>query len=134
MLEEPLLQLKGKIMLVGTEPPKPPVILRRRPFRTFPFVNPKLLIHANILDSIIHDDGIMVAPRWVNWLSPHCSPAGFVLWWCSIRRRFTAWCFRPWAGDAARRGSRLHRPLQGTLIRKASRSSPWRSPTGCPIA
>ena len=50
------------------------------PYSKLSFSNPKLVIHANILDSVIHDEGLVRAPGWVNW-SETFAVTTFVIWW-----------------------------------------------------
>src|SRR5690606_16974718 len=61
-----------------------------------PFTSAKLLIHANILDSLIQDDGIVLAPRWVDW----ATTVGFTLFvfWAVLK-------FSPLLGVFATLGS-----------------------------
>jgi signal transduction histidine kinase len=72
--------LKGKIVLVGTLSKDDSGDFAFTPYSKNGFVNPKLVVHANILDSIIHDDGLVRAPAWANWLATFAA-TGFVLWW-----------------------------------------------------
>jgi len=72
--------LAGKIVLVGTLLREDSADYTATPYSKSPYVNPKLVVHANILDSILHDDGIVRAPGWVNWVVTFCVTA-FVLWW-----------------------------------------------------
>ena len=64
----PLDAIKGKIVLVGTLSREDSSDFVATPYSKGSFVNPKLVVHANILDSVIHDDGIVRAPTWVNYL------------------------------------------------------------------
>ncbi|MCC7440070.1 MAG: CHASE2 domain-containing protein [Bdellovibrionales bacterium] len=57
----------GKIVLVGTLSRQNPGDFATTPFSAAPFQSPKLFIHAHILDSILHDNGVVMAPRWLNW-------------------------------------------------------------------
>ena len=72
--------LKGKIVLIGTLIKEDSSDFAFTPYSKAPFSNSKMVIHANILDSIIHNDGIIRAPYWVNWLATFAVTA-FVLWW-----------------------------------------------------
>jgi hypothetical protein len=64
----PIDTLKGKIALVGTLSREDSSDFVSTPFSKASFVNPKLLVHANILDSVLRNDGILRAPNWVNYL------------------------------------------------------------------
>ena len=72
-------ELANKIVMVGT-------ILRDdsndftfTPFSKRPSTNPKLVVHANILDAIMHQRGIVEAPAWFNFLVTF-SLILFVIW------------------------------------------------------
>lgn len=71
--------LKNKIILVDTLLKENPSNFAKTPLSKNPFTNPRVTIHANILDSIIHNDGIILAPQWVNWVITFIITA-FVLW------------------------------------------------------
>ena len=58
--------LEGKIVLVGTLSKDDSADFAFTPYSKTAFVNPKLAIHANILDSVIHNDGIVRSPNWFN--------------------------------------------------------------------
>ncbi len=64
----PLDAIRGKIVLVGTLSREDSSDFVATPFSKASFVNPKLVVHANILDSVLHNDGIVRAPNWVNYL------------------------------------------------------------------
>lgn len=72
--------LKGKIVLVGTLSKDDSSDFALTPYSKNAFANPRLVVHANILDSIIHDDGIIRVSTWANWLTTY-SVTAFVLWW-----------------------------------------------------
>jgi signal transduction histidine kinase len=59
--------IRGKILLVGTVSKDNGTDFAYTPYSGDAFTNPKLSIHANILDSVIQDDGIVRAPAWLNW-------------------------------------------------------------------
>lgn len=64
----PLTALKDKIVLVGTIGIDDARDFALTPYSKTSFTNPKLLVHANILDSIIHQDGITRVPSLVDAL------------------------------------------------------------------
>ena len=72
--------LKGKIVLVDTLSKDDSSDFALTPYSKSAFASPKLVVHANILDSIIHDDGIIRVASWANWLTTF-SVTAFVLWW-----------------------------------------------------
>jgi signal transduction histidine kinase len=59
-------RLRGKILLVGSLNREDPRDYALTPFNQKGFSNPKLALHANILDSIIHDEAIVRASTLVN--------------------------------------------------------------------
>lgn len=59
-------KLSGKTILVGTLIRGNPGDFVLTPFSRKNFSNPKLLVHANILDTVLHNDSIFVAPGWLN--------------------------------------------------------------------
>ena len=61
--------IRGKILLVGPVSKDNSSDFAYTPYSKTIFTNPKLAIHANILDSIIQDDGIALVPTWLNWAS-----------------------------------------------------------------
>lgn len=72
--------LRGKIVLVDTLSRDDSSDFALTPYSKSSFASPKLIVHANILDSIIHDDGIIRVATWANWLTTFAVTA-FVLWW-----------------------------------------------------
>jgi signal transduction histidine kinase len=72
--------LRGKIVLVGTLSKDNSSDFAFTPYSKSAFQSPKLMVHANILDSIIHDDGVIRVAGWANWLTTF-SVTSFVLWW-----------------------------------------------------
>jgi len=72
--------LAGKIVLIGTLSKEDWSDYAYTPFSREPFVNSKLVVHANILDSVIRQDGVMLAPSWVNVLITF-AVVTFVLSW-----------------------------------------------------
>ena len=59
--------LKGKILLVGSVGKEDSGDFVFTPFSKEPFANPKLLVHANILDSVIHDQGVIRVHSSIDW-------------------------------------------------------------------
>jgi hypothetical protein len=76
----PVDALKGKILLVGSMLRENPSDFTYTPYARTDFVNPKLLVHAHILDSVIHDDGIQILPSWINAIITFVMSA-LVFWW-----------------------------------------------------
>jgi len=71
---------RGKIVLVGTISKEDWSDYTFTPYSKEPFANPKLAVHANILDSVIHDQGVLMAPGWINSLATF-AVITFVLSW-----------------------------------------------------
>lgn len=76
----PAESLVGKTLLVGTLMHDDSSDFAFTPYSQQPFTHSKLSIHANILDSIIHHQGIVRAPSWVNWVVTFFVTA-FVIFW-----------------------------------------------------
>ncbi len=72
--------LRDKIVLIGNFSKEDSNAFAYTPYSKSPFVNPKLFVHANILDSVIHDDGLIRVSPWANWLTTF-SVTAFVLYW-----------------------------------------------------
>jgi signal transduction histidine kinase len=72
--------LHGKIVLVSTLSKEDSTDFAVTPYSKSSFASPKLVVHANILDSVIHDDGLIRVPNWANWMTTFAVCA-FVLWW-----------------------------------------------------
>ncbi len=72
--------IKDKIVLVGTLSKEDSSDFAFTPYSKVSFTNPKVAIHANILDSVIHDDGIIRADRWVNWLATFTVTTIVITW------------------------------------------------------
>jgi len=72
--------LNGKILLVGTLTKENSGDFAYTPYSKSSFVNPKLVIHANVLDSVIHNHTLIRTPEWINWLTTYAVTA-FVVWW-----------------------------------------------------
>jgi signal transduction histidine kinase len=72
--------LQGKIVLIDTLSKDDSSDFALTPYSKDAFASPKVIVHANILDSIIRDDGIIRVAPWANWLTTFAVTA-FVLWW-----------------------------------------------------
>lgn len=59
-------ELAGKILLVGTQSKEDSSDFVLTPYSRSPFKTSKLAVHANILNSIIENDGIARAPAYLN--------------------------------------------------------------------
>ena len=64
----PVHAFKGKVLLVGTLTKDNWSDYVTTPYSKVGFTNPKVIVHANILDSVIHNQGIVMAPGWLNWM------------------------------------------------------------------
>jgi signal transduction histidine kinase len=71
---------KDKIILLGALSKDDSADFALTPYSKTPFTNPKLVVHANILDSILQNDGIIRAPNPVNWFITFGLTTS-VLWW-----------------------------------------------------
>ncbi|MCM2276729.1 MAG: CHASE2 and HATPase_c domain-containing protein [Oligoflexia bacterium] len=76
----PAKSLRGKIVLVSTLSKDNSGDWSITPFSKEAFSNPKLAVHANILDSLIHQEGVLRAPPALN-AAITFGAALFVLWW-----------------------------------------------------
>ncbi|MBI3535890.1 MAG: CHASE2 domain-containing protein, partial [Deltaproteobacteria bacterium] len=72
--------LNGKILLIGTISKDDSSDFTFTPYSKKTFTHPKLLVHANILDSLLQNDGIVLVPKWVNWIITFACTA-FVIGW-----------------------------------------------------
>jgi len=72
--------LKDKVILVGPLSKDDSSHFAFTPYSHLAFSNPKILVHANILDSILHNTGISRAPPLTNGLITFGATAT-VLWW-----------------------------------------------------
>jgi signal transduction histidine kinase len=72
--------LQGKVVLVGPLSKDDSSHFAFTPYSHLAFSNPKIILHANILDSILHDTGISRAPQLANGFITFISIAT-VLWW-----------------------------------------------------
>jgi signal transduction histidine kinase len=77
--EVPLKELRNKIILIGTLSRESSSDFAFTPYSVTPFTSPKLVIHANILDSVIHNDGIVRLSPWINSVVTF-SVTALVLW------------------------------------------------------
>lgn len=71
--------IEGKIVLVGSMSRTDSEDYTFTPYSKRAFSNPKLIVHANILDSIMHNRGIIRSPEWLNWVTTFLVTA-FVIW------------------------------------------------------
>jgi hypothetical protein len=71
---------RNKILLVGTLLHESSSDFTYTPYSRTDFVNPKLLVHAHILDSVIHDDGFTLMPSWINAAITFIM-SSLVFWW-----------------------------------------------------
>jgi signal transduction histidine kinase len=58
--------IRGKILMVGTVSKDNATDFAYTPYTNEAFSDPKLSIHADILDSVIQDDSMVRAPTWLN--------------------------------------------------------------------
>lgn len=75
----PKSKLENKIILVGSMSRTDSDDYAFTPYSKRPFVNPKLVIHANILDAVLNNRGIVRSPDWLNWITTLLVTA-FVIW------------------------------------------------------
>jgi signal transduction histidine kinase len=80
--EVPIEALRGKIVLVGTIKRESSSDFAYTPYSRAPFVNPKLVIHANILDSVINNGGVERVAPWVNGAVTFLTTAAIL--WCVL--------------------------------------------------
>lgn len=76
----PLEAIQNHIVLVGTLSSDDSTDFAFTPYSKISFSSPKLVVHANILDSILHRDGITRAPQITHFLVTF-SVTTIVLWW-----------------------------------------------------
>ncbi len=72
--------LRDKIVLIGTLTREDSSDYVFTPYSKNSYSNPKIVVHANILDAVIHNQGIIRAPQWVNWIVTFLVTA-FVVGW-----------------------------------------------------
>jgi signal transduction histidine kinase len=75
----PKSKLENKIILVGSMSRTDSDDYTFTPYSKRPFVNPKLMIHANIVDAILKNEGVVRSPDWLNWVTTFLVTA-FVIW------------------------------------------------------
>ena len=73
-------KIRNKILLVGTLSSDDSADFTLTPYSKVAYVNPKLAVHANILDSILNHEGILRVPSWINVLVT-LSLTFAVMWW-----------------------------------------------------
>lgn len=73
-------KLTGKFLLIGSLSKENGADFALTPYSKQSFTHPKLLIHANILDSLMNNDGILRAPTWANWVLTFAATS-VVVWW-----------------------------------------------------
>src|SRR5690606_26848367 len=76
----PTTALKDKILLIGTMAKEDPSDFAATPYSKNQMSNPKIAIHANILDSVLNNHGILRVPVWINGLLTFILSA-FIFWW-----------------------------------------------------
>jgi signal transduction histidine kinase len=75
----PKSRLEGKIVLVGSVSRTDSDDYALTPYSKRAFANPKLIVHANILDAVLSNGGIVRSPDWLNWVTTFLVTA-FVIW------------------------------------------------------
>lgn len=76
----PAQALKGKIVLIGTMTKEDYNDYSLTPYSRTNFTNPKLVLHANVLDTLLQDNGIIRAPNWVRWVTTFAATAFVIAW------------------------------------------------------
>ena len=72
-------KFQGKIILIGSKTLKRPSDFQVTPFSREAQTQPQLVIHANVLDSVLNQDSVQPAPLWLNVLITFVS-ISLVLW------------------------------------------------------
>ena len=72
-------KLANKIVLVGSMSRTDSDDYAFTPYSKRPFANPKLVVHANILDAVLNNRGVVLSPDWLNWVTTALVTA-FVIW------------------------------------------------------
>ena len=72
--------LKGKVILVGSLNREDPNDFAFTPYSKNAFTNPKLIVHANILDAVMHHHTLVRVPSTLTWLISFAT-CSLVLWW-----------------------------------------------------
>jgi signal transduction histidine kinase len=75
----PRSKLEGKIILIGSISRTDSDDYALTPYSKRAFANPKLVVHANILEAILGNRGIVRSPDWLNWVTTFLVTA-FVIW------------------------------------------------------
>lgn len=70
---------EGKTVLVGSMSRTDSEDYTFTPYSKRAFTNPKLVVHANILDSVMTNRGVVRSPDWLNWVTTFLMTA-FVIW------------------------------------------------------
>lgn len=76
----PAKKIRDKIVLVGTLSSDDSTDFVLTPYSKASFSNPKIVVHANILDSVIHHEGVMRASTLVNWLVTFLVTTTVIYW------------------------------------------------------
>ncbi len=72
-------KIRGKTVLVGSMSRTNSDDFAITPYSKRAFANPKIIVHANILDAILTDRGIIRSPDWLNWVTTFLVVT-FVIW------------------------------------------------------
>lgn len=75
----PRSRLEGKNVLIGSMSRTDSEDYTFTPYSKRAFTNPKLVVHANILDAVMNNRGLVRAPDWLNWVTTFLVTA-FVIW------------------------------------------------------
>ncbi len=73
-------KFSGKIVLVGTLSREDSSDFVFTPYGKQAYATPKLALHGTILDSVLHEDGILRAPNWMNWVASFLVTAAIIAW------------------------------------------------------
>ena len=58
----------NKVILIGTQSKEDANDYAQTPYSKQNFINSKLVVHANIIETLVHDNAISIASKWVNVL------------------------------------------------------------------
>ncbi len=75
----PRSRIEGKTVLIGSMSRTDSEDYTFTPYSKRAFANPKLIVHANILDAIMTNRGVVRSPDWLNWVTTFLVTA-FVIW------------------------------------------------------
>lgn len=75
----PTNEIKGKTILIGSMSRTDSEDYTFTPYSNRSFTNPKLIVHANILDALMENRGIVRSPDWLNWVTTFLLTV-FVIW------------------------------------------------------